>query len=232
GVNKVKGWFHGNRDDDLDMTGVGPVITTRRPESLLPKENDHNTSSNEIGGLMFAGDQFDRSASVRDRYNDRVSGLSDTLEDKRIRENIRFDERANTPVLVRGILDRYKPLSHRTDEQLAKLHSPNKTSTSVNYTGKIAKMLGPAGVTASAVLGAEQIANSDDKVREAFGVGGSMLGGTVGGIGGATAGTFIAPGAGTIIGGVGGSMAGSAYGEQRGYDLYDGIGRKFARRGP
>jgi hypothetical protein len=128
------------------------------------------------------------------------------------------------------VLDKYYPIAPWDEtKDYSHLKSANKTNSSVNRVGKTFKVLGPAGTLASAALAANQITNADNKIREAFGVGGSLIGGLAGGAGGTALGTMVAPGPGTVIGGIGGSIAGSAYGEHRGYELYDKFGRRFSR---
>ncbi len=223
GVNTVKGWF--GKGDKLDMSGVGPVTITRRSESIgaEPTSGTDMTS----GATLYTADQFTRSAVERDLYNERVAHLRPNETDDILRRHeIKLKHRARTPKMVQDVLNKYRPLKAALipeDVEYYKTKSPAKTNPKFNVAGKVMKALGPVGIAASAALATDQIARADNKVREAFGVDGSMLGGLGRGALGTAAGTLVAPRPGTIVGGVGGSVAGSYYGQDAGYDLYDNL---------
>lgn len=94
----------------------------------------------------------------------------------------------------------------------------------------LTKVGGKIAVPLALVMGAYDIATSDDKARAGVGLGGSLAGGLagakLGAMGGAAIGSII-PGAGTAVGGaIGGALGGiggAIFGEQFGQEIFDGI---------
>lgn len=94
----------------------------------------------------------------------------------------------------------------------------------------LTKVGGKIAVPLALVMGAYDIATSDDKARAGVGLGGSLAGGLagakLGAMGGAAIGSII-PGVGTAVGGaIGGALGGiggAIFGEQFGQEIFDGI---------
>jgi hypothetical protein len=154
----------------------------------------------------------------RANYDSAVTKLdaSDTAGRSALKEQFRQLD----PPLARGTVQGARPETGPKPGSGARANVPNAR---VSLAGSAARVAGPVAIVASTAVDAAAIANSPQPFRELAGRSGALLGGTLGGLGGASGGTLLAPGPGTIAGGLAGAVGGAKYGEITVTGLYDRI---------
>ena len=154
-----------------------------------------------------------RSEQVRNQYDERVRGLAP--DDSAGRTTAKVDARQQTPREVRDQLPR------STGPREGSTQSANRPNQGANQTARTLGRVGRSVAVVTVVVGAIDVATSDNPGRALAQNVGAALGGIGGGALGALGGSAVAPGPGTIVGGVAGAAAGGEGGYRAGGAIYD-----------
>lgn len=167
---------------------------------------------------LFLGQQLADAGAVRDSYKAATSALD--ASDRAGRTAAKIAAREATPTLVAGVIQGVRP---GTGPVAGSGGRANVTSAAADGLGQTMKIGGRVLVVGGVVYDVVRISTSDDPGRTTFQAVFGWGGATLGGVGGAAAGTFVGPGPGTVAGGVGGAVGGSIVGEKVGGAVYDGM---------
>ena len=179
------------------------------------QSTDGTSATGATSGLAA---QVSAAGENRANYDSAVGNLD--ANDTAGRTELKEQFRQSDPPLARGTVEGARPETGPKPGSGGRANVPN---AKVSLAGSVARVAGPVVIVAVAATDAAAVANSPQPFRELAGRSGSLLGGTLGGLGGATVGTLLEPGAGTIVGGVAGAAGGAKYGEIVFTGLYDRI---------
>ena len=174
------------------------------------------------GFTAWLGQNLWRASDARRNYGDATRSQTDSAG----RSDGKVAARAATPQPARAVVEAVRP---GTGPKPGSGGTVNRTNASWDKAGKVAGVAGKASLVTTVVLGATEIATSDNPGRAASGVAGATAGGVAGGEGGAAGGALIGgavagpPGAavGAVIGAILGSAGGGAAGHEAGTAIYD-----------
>lgn len=156
-----------------------------------------------------------RSEQVRSQYDEQVRELAS--DDSAGRTAAKDDARQKTPREVRDQLPR------NTGPREGSTQSANRPNQGANSTARALGRVGRSVGVGTLVVGAIDVATSDNPGRALAQNVGAALGGLGGGALGALGGSAVAPGPGTVVGGVAGAAAGGEGGYRVGGAIYDWI---------
>jgi RHS repeat-associated protein len=223
----------GNRDDPSGLGAekhVGPgnsgesngeqceceVYEVNNFGSPYQKPSGGGGGSSAGGAVAGVSAQVGDAGTVRQQYSTAAAALHPL--DEPGRTALKKATRDATPPLIRGIIKWLRP---GTGPSPGSTSSANLTNAAANATGRLLSVGGRIFTSLGIAYQGIQIATSPAPFRELAGQSGALLGGTVGGFGGAAGGTLLAPGPGTVVGGLGGAAYGSHLGLNGGYAAYD-----------
>jgi hypothetical protein len=173
---------------------------------------------------LFVGRQAADAGAERSRYSSDAAKLDPA--DSAGRSTLKARSRANTPSVVKSIVEATRP---STDANSGTGGRANVSNPSANAGGVALKVGGRVLIAAAVAEQGYKIANSAEPARDVAGAGGMTIGAIGGGEGGAyiggIIGSFFGPGPGTavgvVVGGLLGSGIGGYYGENGAEALYD-----------
>lgn len=215
---KLGRWL--NRDPLEEEGGLNLYgYVSGNPVNLIDRyglcDNPCDNISNAVSdAAKFLGQQTGDAGAARDRYNNAASKLSPS--DKEARNVIKAASRAETPILVRKIIELKRP-------GLGPLKgsggTANVTNPSVNLLGKVFKYGGRTIFVAAIAYDVYNVINSPCQSKASF----EFAFGTLGSIGGGAMGAFIGipSGPGLVVVSIGGAAAGGAAGRMLGSNIYD-----------
>lgn len=180
-----------------------------------------------VGGVSRTARVLDKSADVRDRYVSDVAKLDGFDNDGRAA--LKEYWRKPMPPETREILEKVRPDKGPGEGSHGRA---NVTNPKVNEQIRVMRRLGRGAGVVGAGLAAADMVTSDDPWKAGVANAGAIVGGVLGGAGGAFLGGLAGPGAFVAAPtlGVAGSVAGGGLGYDVGEEVYDRLRAHFGRR--
>ncbi len=214
----------GSRANSINPNTGAPEFGGLNWSSFLPFGNDDKDADQSLhGGIEGAATRAAQSnidaANVREQYVNRVHALG--INDSAERDVLKNWAREITPGEYKALTEQYRPGTAPLPGSGGRANVTNpRIDATLRTVGKLGHGLGAANI----IMGAADIATSDNPVRSAVANVGAMGGGLLGGLGGAMLGP-AAP-----VTAPAGAFAGGMAGYEGGERLYDYFAELARRR--
>jgi RHS repeat-associated protein len=221
-------------ENECQCTPIPPTDPNAGDQPLAPEAPDNSEQASfsatvtptsgwysdplagSAGLALYLGYQVAKAGNVRAALSEQVQSLD--AFDSEARSALKLQARADTPMIVRDMINYVRPGVGPRPGSFGSANVPNATW---NLGGVAAGVGGRALFATGVAYDVARIYRSNNPLRTGMEVGFGTVGAFGGGGLGTLAGSAVFPGPGTLLGGVSGSLAGTVYGERLGGMAYD-----------